>query len=104
MNNKKGLICMTFNGDYVTEKHAEFETTQDAWKHAGDMGSRWYFYPFIFVTSASGKSIVDSPHGLEFLTGKRVSTVAKYFKKVSELEESKNINCDDFSFLLQDNQ
>lgn len=102
--NKKGLICMSFDGEYVTEKRAEFETIQDAWDHANDMGSRWYFYPFSFVVSNSGQTIIDTPERLEFLKGKRVKTVSAFFKKASELPEAKDSDTEFFLMLLQENQ
>ena len=101
---KKGLICMAFDGSFVTEKKDEFNTVNDAWKHAEDMGSRWFFYPFCFVTSASGQSVIDTPANLEFLKGKRVKTVSRFFEKISQLPESKGVDVDTFLFILMDNQ
>src|SRR5258706_8044038 len=104
MTNKLGLICMTFNGDYVTEKRAEFETVEDAWEHANDMGSRWYFYPFCFVVTESGLTIKDSPHELSFMNGKRVTTIEKFFEYVSDFPEKEEVDSDEFLFSLQVNQ
>lgn len=93
------LICMSFDGDYVTEKEG-FKTIDEAWKHAEDMGSRWYFYPFCFVTTGSGKSIAAAPDGLEELQGRRVATVKKVFKQFSEQPEMQGADCDKFAVCL----
>lgn len=102
--NKKGLICMSFDGEYVTEKRAEFETIQDAWSHANDMGSRWYFYPFSFVVSNSGQTVIDATEGLEFLKGKRVKTVSAFFKTVSELPDNQGVDSESFFLSLMANE
>jgi len=104
MTSKKGLICMSFDGEYVTEKRAEFDSVDSAWEHAEDMGSRWFFYPFYFVVSESGNTVLDAGHGLSFLKGKRVKTVSAFFKKVSELPEAKDSDTEFFVMLLQENQ
>lgn len=82
MKTTYNLICMSFDGDYVTEKRG-FDTVSNAWNHASDMGSRWFFYPFCFVTSASGKTIVDVPEGLEDMKHKRVKTIQAMFAECS---------------------
>src|SRR5512135_1913438 len=94
------LIVMTFDGDYHTEREG-FETVQDAWEHCDDMGSRWFFFPFPFVTTASGKTVVDSCLGLKFLNGKRVSTVRRMFKELSDKPEVANADCDMYIAALQ---
>lgn len=104
MDQKLGLICMSFDGDFVTEKRAEFESTESAWEHANDMGSRWYFYPFYFVVTESGLTIKDSPCGLEFLNGKRVKSVKKFFNTVSQFPDNAGVDSDGFMFSLQVNK
>ena len=97
---KYNLICMAFDGDYVTEKTG-FDSVDSAWKRSNDMGSRWYFYPFHFVTSESGMTVIDAGHGLESFKGKRVNTVVKNFKKVSEFPDLANADVDLFVLALQ---
>lgn len=82
MKTTYNLICMSFDGEYVTEKRG-FDTVSDAWEHAEDIGSRWFFYPFYFVTSASGKTIVDTPSGLEDMRRMRVKTIERMFCECS---------------------
>ncbi len=100
-NRQSGLniICMSFDGDYVTEKTG-FESIEAAWNHAADLGSRWFFYPYSFVTTASGKTIKDTPETLEHLKGMRTKAVAKHFETVSKQPEAQGLDCEAFSFLL----
>ena len=91
------LICMSFDGDYVTEGR-DFKTVQVAWERAADMGSRWFFYPFSFVTTASGKTIKDAPRQFEHLfKGLRVKTVVKIFKQLSKRPEAQEMDVEQFA-------
>jgi hypothetical protein len=85
------LICMAPDGDYVTEG-SNFETVQAAWDRAEDMGSRWIFYPFSFVTTRSGLTVKDAPEALSLFKGMRVKKVAALFERVSKLPEAQKIN------------
>ena len=103
MTKKYNVICMSFDGEYKTEQF-ESPTIQEAWNRANDLGSKWHFYPFYFVVSESGKTVIDAPDfPLDFLKGKKVKTVQAFFERVSKLEEAKNADCEKFSFLLLDN-
>jgi len=93
------LICMAFDGDYQTER-PEFESVEDAREYSGDLGSKWYFYPFHFVVSASGKTIVDASFPLDVLKGKRVSTVAKLFENFAKEESAQGMDVEQFMFAL----
>lgn len=92
------LICMNFRGEYQNEK--SFDTIEECWEHSNDIGSRWFFYPFHFVVSDSGKTIIDGPHLLEKLNRKRVKTVQEIFKNVADLPESQNLDSEDFVYEL----
>lgn len=94
------LICMTFDGDYVTEADG-FKTVRDAWEHAEDMGSRWYFYPFSFVTTESGKTIVAAPDLLERFEGRRLKTVRREFASVAALPEAQNADAEEFAIMVK---
>lgn len=98
------LICMSFDGEYVTEnkRDEKFETIADAWERSSDMGSRWFFYPFHFITTESGRTIADAPDGLEIFTGRRVETVAGIFAEVSRFPEMVGADCDLFGFEARD--
>lgn len=101
--NKCKLICMSFDGEYQTEHPRDedtFESVEKAWDWASDMGSRWFFYPFCFVVSASGETIKDAQFPLEFLIGKKVRTVMNLFEKTSKLPELKDADCDEFAFAV----
>ena len=76
-------------GDFVTDFYNK-QTKQDVWDLVNDMGSRWIFYPIVFV--ATDKTIVDTPEGLEHLKGKRISTVKKYL--ASNWEANKEEICE----------
>lgn len=92
---KYNLICMSFDGDYVTERFM-CDTIEQTWNESGDMGSRWFFFPFHFVVTESGKTIVDSGDRLEFFNRKKLNTVKNIFNKVSSQEEMDGADCDLF--------
>lgn len=96
---KYKLICMSFDGDYVTER-PEFETLEAAWEYNDDMGSKWFFYPFRFVVTESGKTIVDAPFPLDDLDGRRVATVRKLFAAHSKDPDMLNADWERFAFTL----
>lgn len=52
-----------------------------------NIGSRWIFYPFGFVTT--DKTIVDTPYGFEFLKGKRIKTAQRFFMNNREAIEER---------------
>lgn len=93
------LICMSFDGDHITER-PEFESIEDAWEYSNDLGSKWYFYPFHFVVTGSGLTVADPPHLLEFLKGRRVKTVARLFAQHAQDPEMLNADCEAFAFTL----
>lgn len=93
------LICMSFDGEYVIEGR-DFETSAAAWGRAADMGSRWFFYPFCFVTTASGKTILDAPQGMAHLVGRRVSTVQELFRGLAALPEMQGVDAEEFGLAV----
>lgn len=93
------IICMSFDGDYVTER-PEFKWIDDAWEYANDLGSKWYFYPFHFVVK--NRTIKDTPINLEYFKNKRIKTVKKIFNKVSKKPGSKGYDPDQYIFALTD--
>jgi hypothetical protein len=92
------LICMSFDGDYVTE--GSFSSIDEAWNRSNDMGSRWFFYPFHFVTTASGKTIKSAPEGMQHLIGLRVKAVKQHFAQVAKTPEAQNLDAEAYSFLV----
>ncbi len=96
---KSKLIVMAFDGEYKTEPFI-FETTDKAWEYSNDLGSKWFFYPFHFVTTESGKTIKDTPELLEHLKGLRVKTLAKHFEKVAKTPEAQVADVESFLFML----
>jgi len=93
------LICMTFNGEYITER-PEFESIEDAWDYSNNLGSKWFFFPFHFVIK--DKTIRDTPDQLRYFNNKRIKTIVKIFNKLSKKPELIGADVDDFTFALID--
>ena len=92
------IICMSFDGDYQREQ-PEFETIEDAWEYACDLGSKWYFYPFCFVVSCNTIRAASFP--LEHWTiGRRIKTIARFFEAASKRPETQNMEADEFAFAV----
>lgn len=89
------LICMSFDGDYITEVSG-LSSVDAAWKHAENMGSRWFFYPFHFVLTDSGKSIKAAAYGLEQFVGRRLDKVVAAFKDAAEELTLETVNAQEF--------
>lgn len=90
---------MAFDGEYQTERPV-FDSIEDAWEYSNDLGSKWFFYPFHFVVTESGKTIVDAPREIAVCKGRRVSTVATIFENHSKNPELFNAGVDDFLLSL----
>jgi hypothetical protein len=77
-------IAFAPDGDYITEGH--FESIESAWDRINDWGSRWYFYPFTFVTTdypSKTSRIVDAcdfPY-LSDMKHKSIKTVSQFIEK-----------------------
>jgi hypothetical protein len=98
---KRKVLLMAFDGDYVTER-PEFETAEEAWNWSGELGSKWWFYPFVFIVT--GKTIVDAPPIWDFLIGKRIDTAAKLVKLHSEIPSMQNSDINTFMYSLRDKE
>lgn len=72
-------------GDNVTD-FRDRATKDEVSAALNNMGSRWVFYPLSFV--ATDTTIVGTCWGLEWMTGKRIKTVRRYFQR--EWEERKD--------------
>lgn|SRR6056300_926710 len=99
MAKKYQLICMAFDGDYVTERF-KFESIEDAWEYSNDLGSKWYFYPFHFVVA--NQTIRDTPDQLRYFNNKRIKTIKKIFNQLSKKPELIGADVDNFMFALID--
>ena len=93
------LLCMSFDGSTQIEG-PQFKTLDEVWSYANDIGSKWFFYPFYFVVSNSGKTVIDAPFTLEFMNGMRVATVSRMFKETCEKEAAKDADINEFTELL----
>lgn len=96
---KYRLICMAFDGEYVTERPV-FDTISEAWDYSNDLGSKWFFYPFHFVTNETGTTIKDTGYFLEHLIGRRTKTVAAIFAAHSLLPESQGLDPEGFAITI----
>jgi hypothetical protein len=95
MKNYK-LICMSFDGEYVTE--AKNSDVQALWDHSNNMGSKWFFYPFHFV--CTDKTIKESYFPVEWLQGKKIKTVKGLFSKLNNELLQQGLDCDPEEFLF----
>ena len=93
---KYKLICMSFDGDYVTD--STHETIGQAWDTAADLGSKWFFYPFSFVCTE--KTIIDTPEQLTMFAGRRIKTVKRIFSNYASKEETEGMDCEEFILSL----
>ena len=98
---KYKLICMSFDGEYKTER-PEFENKESAWIYSNNIGSKWYFYPFHFLVTKSGKTIKDCAYPLDIFIGSRVDRVAKIFNSHSMIENSQGLDPNKFAFSLME--
>lgn len=99
------LICMSFDGNYVT--NSEHESIEEAGEASGDMGSKWYFYPFHFIVS--GETVVETGEGLinmqtkeaymsKMFKGKRLKTVVKAFESANKFCNRNSLEVDSYEF------
>jgi hypothetical protein len=92
------LIVMSLDGDY-REEPEQFENTDDAWTYAGELGSKWYFYPFAFVLNQAGE-VVGTPELMQHLEGMTLEDVASHFREVSETPEAAGVDAEQFAFMV----
>ena len=74
-------ICFAPDGEYVRDFYSD--SKESISEKINNMGSRWFFYPFVFI--ATEKTIVEAPNCLEFLNGKRIKTVERFFKENEDI-------------------
>lgn len=83
--------------DGETKIEGEFPTVKEAWQRSNDMGSRWFFYPFHFVVTSSGKTIKDAPDGLCHFIGQKTQKVCAAFLALSQRPDMANADVDTFT-------
>ena len=76
------LRCIAPDGESVNASRFDFDTVEAAWEEAGDMGSRWFFYPISVVTTSSqraARSIIRGvPDGMgKHWIGRQFGTLCK---------------------------
>ncbi len=74
------------DGDWVTD--CKGDTLEEVYEALGDLGSRWYFYPYShFIIRDNGayttsrQRIVAACEPLEFLQGRAISTVSRFLNE-----------------------
>lgn len=103
------LICMSFDGEYVTDSH--HNTIEDACETSADMGSKWFFYPFHFILS--GNKVVETGQGLIrmkdnkpylelMFKGRFFDTVKKAFTKTSSMIAEAKFDALEYEMFLID--
>lgn len=92
------LIVMSFDGDYKTERE-EFENVDDAWSYAGDLGSKWYFYPFHFVVDQAGE-VVAACEPMTHLEGATIEDIAEHFREVSQSPDAEGVDAEAYAFMV----
>ena len=90
---------MSFDGEYKTNR-PEFESIEKTWEYSNDLGSTWFFYPFHFVTSKSGKTIKDAPEPFTHLVGSRTKTLAGCFERFCNTEEAQEMGVEQFAYAV----
>jgi len=96
---KYRLICMSFDGEYVRERPV-FNNVDEAFEYSNDLGSKWFFYPFHFVTTESYKTIRAAGYFLEHLEGMRTKTIEKIFSNHSKDPEMGGADIDKFAITI----
>lgn len=105
MRNEFTLICMSFDGQYVTD--STHNTIEDAENASADIGSKWFFYPFHFIIS--GKTVKETGEGLinmatkkgyleMMFKGKRLQTVVNAFIKANNYCTANEMEVDSLQF------
>lgn len=93
MKNYKAILFHP-EGDYVTD-FKDRNSIQDVRDAINDMGSRWIFYPIVFI--CTDKTIVDTPEQMEWMKGKRIKTIQKFFKSTWEDENNRDEICNELN-------
>lgn len=81
MNTIYSAIFFAPDGEHVRDFYSDSKESISG--KIENMGSRWVFYPFVFI--ATKRTIVESPNCLEFLNGKRVKTVERFFEENEDI-------------------
>lgn len=86
------------DGDYKTERE-QFENIDDPWTYSGDLGSKWYFYPFHFVVNQADE-VVGAPEMMQHLEGMTIDDVAEHFREVSQSSDAQGVDAEAYAFMV----
>jgi hypothetical protein len=74
------IMLMADDGEYVID-NSTHDTIDDAREYSGNFGSKWIFYPYVFIVNDSELTVLAGCDNLDYMKGKRVKTVQKLFKE-----------------------
>lgn len=74
------ILCMADDGEFVIDNSIH-NTIDDAWDYANDFGSKWVFYPYVFIINDAELTIMAGCDNLDYLKSKRIKTVKKLFNQ-----------------------
>ena len=91
---------MSFDGEFVKDHKG---TLGECLEASGNLGSKWFFYPFHFIVTNGGK-VVDCPDLLlgQLFIGRYLRTVSKTFKDHSAMPEAQGMGYEDFVYFLNE--
>lgn len=90
--NRYRAILFSPDGEWVTDYDSP--TAEEVWDKVANQGSRWIFYPLVFVIGADRSSyvgrrrIVSTPDNLESWRGRTVATLMQTLEDASGLWQS----------------
>ena len=74
------IMLMSDDGEYVIDNSIH-DTINEAWEYASNFGSKWIFYPYVFIVNDNKMTVLAGCDNLEYMKGKRIKTVQKLFKE-----------------------
>jgi hypothetical protein len=98
---------MSFDGETVRD--SQHDTIEEAQEASADMGSKWFFYPWhiivkgvtvkemggTFTSTKTDRSVLE-----EIFANKRLSTVKKFFNKISKRPDAQDLDSEAFEMLI----
>lgn len=79
-------VLISPDGEDWVSDHGDSHSINEVWEKVSEQGSRWIFYPIVFVIHepekcfGSLRRIVDTPEGMEHLIGKSIRTTMRWIK------------------------
>lgn len=94
------LLVMAFDGDTKLESPV-FTDISSVWQYSSDIGSKWYFYPFCFAVTDSGKTVIDVPDEVwDWMKGMRVRTIERRLAELAALPAAEGLDVDRYMYFV----